>query len=99
MEKAFLSTEEAAAYLGVSVAAFRMAQCRGHLVPTGRLGRRLLWTVDDLHRQVRAHAATIDVRSVAFESALEKTDAEKRNADGSPGRHPGREELDFAGAR
>ena len=67
MDQPYLSSTEAAQLLGMSLGAFRMAIVRGHLVPTGRLGKRLLWSVEDLHRQVRQHVAKIASRSLAIE--------------------------------
>src|SRR6185437_2180425 len=94
---AYLTTEQAAEHIGISVNAFRMALVRGHLVPTGRIGRRLLFTVDDLHRQLCARTATIGERSVVLGSATQTAHAEKRNADGNPGPEPGWNDMDFAG--
>lgn len=50
----YLSTDEAAAYLGMSPRALRMAIHRGHLSPTGKIGSRLLFTTSDLDQQVQA---------------------------------------------
>jgi len=49
----YLSTEEAADYLGITVHALRMSLHRGHLRPTGRIGQRLLFSKDDLDEQVQ----------------------------------------------
>jgi len=49
----YLSTEEAAAYLGITLRALRMSLHRGHLRPTGRIGQRLLFSTDDLDEQIR----------------------------------------------
>ena len=57
MNAAYLTSAQAAAHLGLSVNALRMALCRGTLAPTGRIGRRLFFTVDDLHRQLSTHGA------------------------------------------
>jgi len=50
---AYLSTEEAAEYLGITVHALRMSLHRGHLRPTGRIGQRLLFSMGDLDEQVQ----------------------------------------------
>ncbi|MCP4499381.1 MAG: helix-turn-helix domain-containing protein [Deltaproteobacteria bacterium] len=52
-EQKFMSTKEAATYLGLpSPAALRMAIHRGHIQPTARLGRRLLFSQLDLDEQL-----------------------------------------------
>jgi len=61
---AYLSTAEAAAHLGMTVGALRMAIHRGHLRPSGRLGKRLLFTKDDLDTQVRG--TIVETRPVHF---------------------------------
>lgn len=47
-ERRLLSTEEAAAYAGVTSAALRVAASRGAVSPAGRRGRSLTWAVEDL---------------------------------------------------
>jgi len=59
--KAYLSTAEAAAHLGMTASALRMAIHRGHLRPTGRIGSRLLFTAVDLDRQVRSQESAPQV--------------------------------------
>ena len=90
---AYLSTAEAAAHLGMTVGALRMAIHRGHIRPTGCLGQRLLFTKDDLDAQVRG--ATLDPRPVhsescaaqpvdAFVDEKEHEDEESRTEDSTP---------------
>ena len=57
----YLSTEEAADYLGITVHALRMSLHRGHLRPTGRIGQRLLFSRDDLDRQIQQNLQNTSV--------------------------------------
>jgi excisionase family DNA binding protein len=53
----WMTTEEAAAYLGLpSAAAVRMAVHRGTLRPSGRVGRQLRFTREDLDVQITSRA-------------------------------------------
>ncbi|MCP4500375.1 MAG: helix-turn-helix domain-containing protein [Deltaproteobacteria bacterium] len=64
----YLSTEEAASYLGISLAALRMALHRDHLQPTGRIGSRLLFTEEDLDKQI---TRLVEKKSCAANEDLE----------------------------
>gem|GEM_PF-773519 len=54
IQQHYLCTIEAAAYLGLSPRALRMAIRRGHIRPIGKIGSRLLFTKSDLDQQVAA---------------------------------------------
>gem|GEM_PF-1335988 len=71
----YLSSAQAAAYLGMSVAAFRMALHRGHLKPTGRIGSRLLFTRAHLDEQIRSPAETHPVAANDNTESIETTNA------------------------
>ena len=81
----YLTTNEAAAYLRFpSVPAFRMAISRGHIQPTARRGRVLLFTKADLDEQGTI-LRTIDARPVSPSSNASAKDVSDEDNDDKEG--------------
>ncbi|MCP4501092.1 MAG: helix-turn-helix domain-containing protein [Deltaproteobacteria bacterium] len=53
MPAKYLTTQQAAEYLSITLSALRMSIHRGHIKPTGRIGNRLLFSTEDLDEQIR----------------------------------------------
>src|ERR1043166_4116146 len=89
------NTAKAAAYMGTTPAAIRMKVRRGTLVPTGRNGRQIMFTKEDLDSQLCARGRS-GGRPVSSTCAL--TPEEQRHEDGTheedgpPRNSPGRSE-------
>ena len=56
---AFMTTTQAAAFLGISPRALWMLKSRGTLRESGRMGSKLLWTEADLRRQLTGDAVPL----------------------------------------
>src|ERR1043166_4091098 len=93
---AFMTTTQAAAFLGISPRALWMLKNRGTLRESGRMGSKLLWCEADLRRQLTGDAVPSSSPVVLRDVNRSNHDEEAREADERSAHLPGRQRLDRA---